>query len=119
MAQLVAELLGEALLKTIRSHKSRISERSRQMIDWLREVAEPPDGVELKSKDGSSYTGFVVVERNELVMMLAVRHPPGHTPPAPPRPPSVTPPQRERPLYQGMLDPDDPQWDRDGDPYRR
>ena len=119
MAQLVAELLGEALLDSIREHRRRLSDRSRWIIDWLREVARPPDGVALKSADGSSYTGFVVVERNELVMMLAIRHPPGSAPPASPRPPIVTPPPRHWSPYQARLDPDDPCWDRDGDPYHR
>ena len=114
MAELVADLLGEAMLVAIHRHRPRLSEAMGEVREWLEDAARPPDGVQLKSSDGSSYTGFVVVERNELVMMLAVRHPAGAVSPAPARPPVVTPAPREEPLpYRGYPDPDDPVWDRD------
>jgi hypothetical protein len=116
--QLVVELLGEAIADAARRYRSRLSERTQLVVGWLRDVAEPPPGVELRSADGATYTGFVVVERNELRLMLAVRHPPGPIPTTAARPPIVPPPPRERGLYN-LLDPDDPRWDRDGDPFRR
>jgi hypothetical protein len=65
----------------------------------------------------------VVIERSELVMMLAVRHPPGAVVERE-RSPIITPPPRPQPqrtLYETFtdLDPDDPSWDRDVNPYRR
>ena len=91
------------------------------IVEWLRETSKPPPGVELRSHDGTTYTGVLVVERSELVMMLAVRHPTGtvveHA-----RPPIVTPPPgSQRTLFRTFsdLDPDDPRWDQDGDPFRR
>lgn len=71
----------------------------------------------LRSEDGRLYTGLVVVERNELVMMLAYRHEGiGRRPEAvPTREPS----RSQTVLFGSRFDPDDPIWDRDGDPFRR
>ena len=88
------------------------------LVEWLRETARPPDGVELRSRDGTTYTGVVVVERSELVLMIAVAHPPGGSA-EPERRPFPGPPQRSPSLVHYGLDPDDPRWDRDGDPFRR
>lgn len=116
MAELVADLLGEAMLVALHRHRARLSATVEEIHEWLEDVARPPDGVKLISSDGSSYTGLVIVERNELVMMLAVRHPAGPLPSAPARTAVVTPPPREQPRpYRGYPDPDDPIWDRDPD----
>ena len=71
--------------------------------------------IELRTADGSSYTGLVMVERNAPVIMIAVRQLPG---PTPERPAVLTPPPVQRPLYgHDRLDPDAPHWDRDSGPY--
>jgi hypothetical protein len=55
-------------------------------LDWLREAARPPPGVELVSADGSLFTGIVIVDRNRPVLMLAARQAcaPRPRPPDPP-----------------------------------
>lgn len=111
--ELLADLLGEALEGAAGRHSERWAQTKASMLEWLREAAQPPSGVELKTADGATYTGFIVVDRNELVMMLAVRHPTG--PLAPPNPPTmISPaPRNAPPPYRGFPDPDDPVWDRD------
>ena len=114
MAELVADLLGGALALAVQRHRERISMAASNVREWLEDVARPPDGVELKSNDGSTYSGVFLVERNELVVMLAVRHPPGAASPPPVRPSVVTSPPRDESLpFRGIPDPDDPIWDRD------
>ena len=89
-------------------------------VEWLRDAARPPSGVELKTNDGSTYSGVVLVERNELRLMIAVRHPPGPVShPRPPQSPPPAPPRGAGSPLAGYPDPDDPIWDRDGDPFRR
>ena len=106
--ELTAEELGDGLLETLRKKHPRIAEKAAATARWLRDVAEPPDGVELKAADGSTFTGLVVVERSQPVVMLCIRHAPA------PRAPVVTP----APAYQrSVYEPEDP-WGRD-DPYRR
>ena len=64
-------------------------------VDWLRDAARPPPGLELRSTDGSVFTGVAAFERNKLVFMLAVRS--GQAMSAP-NPPLVTP--HQTPAYQ-------------------
>lgn len=105
--ELTIDALADGLLSTLRKRKPRLANRADQAIAWLRDIAEPPDGVELKSADGSSYTGVALFERNQVQVMLAVRHPPG---PHPERAPVVTP----APQYQrDPLGPDAAHWGRD------
>jgi len=73
--ELVAEIIGAPLFDLLKRKRPRLSRHAATAVSWLRDRCEPPDGVELRSHDGSSYTGLVVVERNELVMMIAVKHP--------------------------------------------
>lgn len=86
----------------------------------VREAARPPRGVELRSDDGSLFTGLVVVDRNVPVLLLAARV--GERREAP-RPPLVTPAAEPRPPYFGgqrplHFDPeDDPRWG--PDPFAR
>jgi hypothetical protein len=110
---MTAEALGEGLLATLQKKHPYFAKRAEATARWLRDVAEPPDGVELKAADGSTFTGFVIVERSAPVVMLCIRHPAA---PMVDRPPVVTPPPRayERTVYE----PED-QWDRNGDPHLR
>lgn len=113
--QVLRELLGDAIADLMSRHEHDISRNLDRVREWLGEAAEPPPGVELKAIDGSKYSGVGVFEKNRLVVLLALRHPvEEHVPIA-------TPPSRlERPMYvDPYLDPDDPKWDRDGDPFRR
>jgi len=113
--ELVAELIGAPLIEALRRRRPRLARKAEAAVEWLREIAEPPQGVRLTSEDGSTYTGFVIIERNSPVVMIAVRHPPA---PRAERPPVLTPPPVQRPLYGNpQLDPDDPIWDRDPGPY--
>ena len=125
MAQSLSEdLIAEALLEAIDRNREAIAEKARAAGQWLREQAEPPEGVELRAPDGSVYTGLVVVERNEAVLMLAVKHPTLAARPAPaPVAPSsyqassLQPEQPYQSSYQqhhAQLWPED-----DEDPYRR
>ena len=113
--ELVAEIIGAPLIDILKSRRPGLRRHAATAVGWLRDRCEPPEGVELRSHDGSSYTGLVVVERNELVMMIAVKHPasfeaqrppvitpaPRHTPPA--RQPFSHTTSREDPWEQGDL----------------
>ena len=81
-----------------------MSPRARQAIEWVRDAAEPPAGIELRSPDGSTYTGFAVVDHSRVVVLLAVRHEPDR---AAVKPPVITPPPSpvyHRPLFDPELD---------------
>ena len=113
--ELAAETIGSAVIEALRRRRPALAKRAEQALEWLRDVAEPPQGIELRAADGSAYTGFVIIDRNKPILMLAVRHPPG---PVVERAPVITPPPVQRPLYgHERLDPDDPTWDRDVSPY--
>ena len=113
--EVAAETIGSALVDAFRRRRPALAHRAEAALEWLREAAEPPRGIELRSADGGVYTGFVIVDRNKPILMLAVRLPAG---PALERTPLVTPPPIQRPLYgQDRLDPDEPIWDRDVNPY--
>ena len=93
------------------------AQRLQRALDWVREHSEPPDGVELRAADGSVYTGVAIIERNDIVILWAVRHPATIIErPAPPAPRSPMQRSLGMPSYP---DPDSPYWDRDGDPFRR
>lgn len=118
---LVGDLFGDAVDAVTRRKWEGWVAMKTLLVEWLRDVAQPPAGVELKTDDGSSYSGVVLIERNELRLMIAVRHPPGpvshagrsHSQVSAPAPP------RDLSPLTGYPDPDDPIWDRDGDPFRR
>lgn len=74
-SQLIAELIGEAFIDAIRSSRHRAAERTRAAWDWLRSVAGAPPDMELVSRDGSRYTGLVVVDHSRAVLLIAIRHP--------------------------------------------
>lgn len=119
---MIAERLGESVLENLRKRRPQLARKAEAAAQWLREASEPPPGVELRAADGSTYTGFVIVDRNEPVVMLAVRHPPGST-----RPPVITPTMPPTPQHRSVHDtygraayePEEPLWDRNGDPYLR
>lgn len=74
--QLIAELIGEAFIDAIQRSRHRTVERARSVWRWLRDVGEPPDGVDLVAPDGARYTGVAVLERSRVVLIFAVRHAP-------------------------------------------
>lgn len=74
--QLIAELIGEAFIDAVQRSRHRTVERARAVWQWLREVGEPPDGVELVAPDGARYTGLAVLDRSRVVLIFAVRHAP-------------------------------------------
>lgn len=116
----VEDLIGEALLEALDRNRDLLSEQARAAGRWLREQAEPPDGVELRTRDGNVYTGLVVVERNEVMLMLAIKHPtvmterrPAPSPYQPPPYQPERPPETSYQQHHARLWPED-----DEDPYR-
>lgn len=116
--ELLTELVADAVDDAAKRHGERWSATKRDLAEWVREAATPPAGVELHTADGSSFTGLVLVERNELVMLLAVRHPPGPTSPTPTASSRELPRRNHTPAQFAVPDPNDGRWDRDGDPFR-
>ena len=116
---LVGELFGEAVRTVARQGWERWPVAKMWVLDWLRDAAQPPAGVELRTTDGSTYTGAALFEANQLKVFVAIRHPSGTISPSHiPRHRAATPTVRgASPL--GFPDPDDPRWDRDGAPFRR
>ena len=113
---LVEELLGEALFTALRDLRHAIRAASDEAVAWLRTAAQPPPNLRLVSDDGSTFTGMVLVERSDVVVMLAARHTPAFTPRAERQPSRVARPGMS--LAQ-RLDPDDPRWDADVNPFHR
>ncbi len=64
--------LGDALIDVLLRALDQERPRLRVVADWLAEVARPPRGVRLVSEDGAEYSGVVLLEQNEPVLMLAV-----------------------------------------------
>ena len=116
--QVAADLIGDALLDAVRRGQERIGAFADLLLEWLREAARPPRGVELRSDDGATFTGVVLVQSSRVVLMLATRDAPcacaesssGLSPNSPQRLPFGGP-------YG--LDPHAPGWDRDANPLRR
>ncbi|WP_437723728.1 hypothetical protein [Sorangium sp. So ce861] len=110
----MSELIGEALLELFRQGLPRRVPTAAEMLDWLREAATPPPGVELFSADGAAFTGVLIVDRNRPIVMLAARQAPARrmpaSPPAPPSSPRYDSPYGQRSLFD---EDDEPYW-RDG-----
>lgn len=53
--------------------RDRVAPHAEELLEQLREAARPPRGVRLSSDDGHVYTGVLLVDRNQVVVMLAVR----------------------------------------------
>jgi hypothetical protein len=117
----VAESLGEELIRAFERGRGQLSARAQDLLDWLREVSQPPRGLELRATDGARYTGVLVVQSNAVKLAWLIRHP--ALPPGPASPPATTTfgSRMNAPLAprhgQFDLDPDDPRWDRDWNPY--
>ena len=106
------DLLGEALLEHIRRGLARREPATGEFVDWLREVATPPEGVELYSADGSAFTGLVIVDRNRPVLMIAARQAPVRRPYTPSSPTySHGYPYRQTSLFEEEDD-EEPPWRR-------
>lgn len=73
----IGEALVDALLLSIEEHP-----RVRRAVEWVTDVASPPEGVRLVADDGAEYTGVVFVDANRPRLMLAVRSGKGTTAPA-------------------------------------
>ncbi len=118
---LVAELIGDELIRAIERNRHRIGDQAAQLLGWLREVSEPPRGLELRAVDGARYSGAVVVQSNRIVLAWLVRHPAlppsGGPPPASPTFASRTQAPLVTRFGQGDLDADDARWDRDWSHY--
>lgn len=120
---LIAELIGDTLVDAVDRGRERFGGQVERALDWLREVSEPPRGIELRALDGSRYTGVLVVQGNAVKLAWLIRHP--ALPPGPASPPATTTfgSRMNAPLAprhgQFDLDPDDPRWDRDWNPYER
>jgi hypothetical protein len=85
----IGEALVDALLLGIEVHP-----RVRRAVEWVTEVARPPEGVRLVVDDGAEYTGVVVVDANQPRLMFAVRRGKGSNAAAgQPKPPG----ERQRP----------------------
>lgn len=117
----VAEFIGEELLRTVERGRHQISTNADRALEWLREVSEPPRGLELRAIDGARYTGVLVVQGNAVKYAWLIRHPAlSPSPVSPPASPTFGAP-RNAPLVPRPggydLDPDDPRWDRDWNPY--
>ena len=64
--------LGDALVDVLLRAVDQGRPRLRVVAEWIAEVARPPRGVRLVSDDGAEYSGVVLVEHNEPVLMLAL-----------------------------------------------
>jgi hypothetical protein len=116
--QVAADLIGDALLDAVRRGHERIGAFADLLLEWLREVARPPRGIDLRSDDGTTFTGIVLVERSRVIVMLAARHTScgcGESAPVT----SLGSAQRLPLSSRYGVDPNAPGWDRDGDPFRR
>lgn len=73
-SSLIAELLGEAFIKAVERNQSRTVEQLRSAWNWLCDVAEPPAGTRLTVPGGTVHSGVAVIERNRVLLLVAVRH---------------------------------------------
>jgi hypothetical protein len=99
--------IGDALIDVVLDGARKDRGRHvRRLFAWAAKLAKPPVGVRLVSDDGGDFTGFVIVDANRPIAMLALRV--GTS--------GYRPPSREQQYMRPVFD--DPHW-RDGeDPYR-
>ena len=66
--------VGDALVDVVLdgARDGRVS-RMRRLLGWAAKLTKPPVGVRLVSDDGGAFTGFVIVENNKPIAMLAIR----------------------------------------------
>jgi len=104
------DVVADALLDSLDAGGRRLASLIDSLLIWLRQAAEPPRGLELRSTDGITYTGVALFDRNVVIAMLAIRQGPEDerravTPPHVPTPdpyryPGDGPLWRERPTYR-------------------
>lgn len=66
----VGDALVDVVLDGARDH--RVS-KMRRLLGWAAKLTKPPVGVRLVADDGGAFTGFVIVEQNKPLAMLAIR----------------------------------------------
>lgn len=66
----VGNALVEVLLDGVRGVPVS---RSRRFFAWLAKLTNPPVGLRIVSDDGGAFTGFIVVEKNVPIAVLALR----------------------------------------------
>ena len=64
--------LGDALVDVLLRAVNYRRPKLRAVADWIVEVARPPRGVRLVADDGAEYSGLVLIEHNQPVLMFAV-----------------------------------------------
>ena len=66
--------VGDALVDVVLDGaRDRRVSRMRRLLGWAAKLTKPPVGVRLVSDDGGAFTGFVIVEHNKPIAMLAIR----------------------------------------------
>lgn len=63
---------GDALVDAVLHGLGDARPRLRALAQWVIEASRPPRGVYLVAPDGAEFSGVLLVDRNEPVMMLAV-----------------------------------------------
>ncbi len=75
--------VGDALVDVVLDGaRDRRVSRMRRLLGWAAQLTKPPVGVRLVSDDGGTFTGFVIVEHNQPLAMLAIRVGTAAPPPA-------------------------------------
>ena len=111
----VDDALGEALLELVQQAACEASPKVRQAVAWLRDQAQPPEGVKLQTPDGALYSGVAIVDRNAVVVLLAAKNPSGTAPPE--RDPIPMPSPHPRRFFEPEPGYDDPGDGWPPDPY--
>jgi hypothetical protein len=66
--------VGDALVDVVlEGARDRRVSRMRKLFGWAAKLTKPPVGVRIVSDDGGAFTGFVIVEHNNPIAMLALR----------------------------------------------
>ena len=116
MADGVTDGLGDALLDLVRQATMDAPRRIETALEWLREHAQPPYGLKVVAPDGATYSGLAVLDRSNVVLLLAARHD-GIVLRVPSPPPAYGMPA---PSHGRLFEPeDDPGDGWPPDPYRR
>ena len=111
----VTDGIGDALLDLVRQAATDAPRHIERAVEWLRENAHPPEGVRLISPDGTLFTGVAIIDRNDVVVLVAARQQ-GPSVPRPAIPMPASSPAYASPNRHMFDDPSDG-WP--NDPYRR
>lgn len=57
----------------MREARERVAPHAEEIVERIREAARPPRGARLTTDDGHVYTGVLLVDRNDVVVMFAMR----------------------------------------------